>query len=219
MLESIEVKTAGTPDCSVIWLHGLGADGHDFEPLVPELQLDGVRSVRFVFPHAPVRPVTLNGGMPMRAWFDIYGLERDLRVDEAGIAGAQQQVGDLITREQDRGIPASRIALAGFSQGGSLAMTTGLSHSERLAGLIGLSCWVPRHLAAPSTAQASTPIFLAHGSVDPIVPVTYGRTSRDALLAAGANVTYREYAMAHKVCGTEIADLREFLLTIFPTNI
>lgn len=219
MLETIEVQTAGQPDCSVIWLHGLGADGHDFEPLVPELRLDGVRSVRFIFPHAPVRPVTVNGGMPMRAWFDVYGLERDLRVDEAGIVGAQQQVCELIAREQARGIPASRIALAGFSQGGSLAMTTGLIHGERLAGLIGLSCWIPKNFAALSTAQAATPIFLAHGSVDPVVPVSYGRASRDALQSAGADVTYREYAMAHQVCGTEIADLREFFLAIFPPSI
>lgn len=216
MLETVEAQTAGTPKHSVIWLHGLGADGHDFEPLVPELRLDGTLSVRFVFPHAPVRPVTLNGGMPMRAWFDVYGLERDLRVDEEGIAGARQQVCELIEREVDRGIAPAQIALAGFSQGGSLAMTTGLAHGETLAGLIGLSCWIPKNFSQPSAAQASTPIFLAHGSMDPVVPVDYGRASRDALQRSSATVTYHEYAMAHQVCATEIADLREFLLAIFP---
>lgn len=219
MLETIEVQTAGMPDCSVIWLHGLGADGHDFEPLVPQLRLDGVRSMRFVFPHAPVRPVTLNGGMPMRAWFDVYGLERDLRVDEAGIAAAQVEVRALVAREVERGIPASHIVLAGFSQGGSLAMTTGLAHDEPLAGLIGLSCWVPKAFVTPAPVQLSTPVFLAHGSMDPVVPVAYGRASRDALQQAGVAVTYREYAMAHQVCATEIADLRAFLLAIFPPSI
>lgn len=218
MLEAVEVQTAGTPENSVIWLHGLGADGHDFEPLVPELRLDGECSVRFVFPHAPVRPVTLNGGMPMRAWFDVYGLERDLRVDEAGIAGAQAQVEELIAREVDRGIPTDRIALAGFSQGGSLAMTTGLAHARTLAGLIGLSCWIPKKFSQPAPAQASTPMFLAHGSMDPVVPVEYGRASRDMLQQSGAAVTYREYTMAHQVCATEIADLRAFLLAIFLPN-
>lgn len=212
MLETVEIPAPGAHSATVIWLHGLGADGHDFEPVVPELRLPTGHGIRFVFPHAPVRPVTLNGGMAMRAWFDIYGLDRELRIDEAGIRAACDEVVKLVDREVERDIATERIVIAGFSQGGSLALVAALRLDRPLAGIIGLSCWLPRAFASVMPAQARTPVFLAHGTHDPVVGVDYGRESRDALIAAGMDLRWREYPMAHQVCLEEIADIRDFLL-------
>lgn len=218
MLETIEIQPASEAKASVIWLHGLGADGHDFEPIVPELRLPDTLGVRFIFPHAPVRPVTLNGGMPMRAWFDIYSLERDMRVDLEGIAQARSEVLSLVAREQARGIPASRIVIAGFSQGGSLALVTALGWKTPLAGIIGLSCWLPAAYMKVHEAQVRTPVFLAHGTFDPVVAVDYGRATHSALSEAGMTVDWHEYPMAHQVCAEQIADISSFLATALATS-
>jgi len=214
-LETIELETAGAPDAAVIWLHGLGADGHDFEPVVPELRLPGAARVRFVFPHAPVRPVTLNMGMPMRAWYDIYQLGGG-REDGEGIRASQSQLERLIARERARGVAAQRIVLAGFSQGGAIALHTGLRHGERLAGILALSTYLPLAdtLAAErSEANGALPVFLAHGDHDDIIPVERARQSHARLEALGYAVTWKEYPMPHAVCAPEIADIAAWLLT------
>jgi phospholipase/carboxylesterase len=214
-LETIELQTAAAPDAAVIWLHGLGADGHDFEPIVPELRLPATMRLRFVFPHAPVRPVTLNMGMPMRAWYDIYQLG-GTREDGEGIRASQAQVERLIARERARGVAAQRILLAGFSQGGAIALHTGLRHSEPLAGILALSTYLPLAgtLAAErSAANGALPVFMAHGSHDDIIPVERARQSRAHLEALGYPVAWREYPMPHAVCAPEIADIAGWLLT------
>ncbi|HET6725432.1 MAG TPA: alpha/beta fold hydrolase [Gammaproteobacteria bacterium] len=214
-LNAVEVNPAGEARHTIIWLHGLGADGHDFEPLVPELRLPDELAVRFVFPHAPVRPVTLNGGMPMRAWFDLTALDRTTRLDFDGLHASQQLVHDLIARENDRGVPTERIVLAGFSQGGAVALHTAPRYPQRLAGLIALSTFSLTNgsLAADaSTANRDLPVFMAHGRADPVVAPTLGATSRDALIAAGYEVDWHEYDMPHAVCPDEVADLRKWLL-------
>ncbi len=211
MLETIEVQPAVAVKATVIWLHGLGADGHDFEPIVPELRLPQRLGVRFIFPHAPVRPVTLNGGIPMRAWFDLYSLERDMRVDLDGIEQARSEVTALVAREQERGVPPSRIVIAGFSQGGSLALVTALGLETPLAGIIGMSCWLPAAYTKVHEAQKGTPVFLAHGTFDPVVAVDYGRATHAALTDAGMKVDWHEYPMAHQVCAEQIAHISSFL--------
>ena len=213
-IETIEVETGAAPRAAVIWLHGLGADGHDFEPIVPELDLPPAPAVRFVFPHAPAMPVTVNGGMVMRAWYDVYGLDGPRREDEAGIRASQARVEALLAREKARGVGAARIVLAGFSQGGAVALQTALRHAERLAGVLALSTYLP--LAATLPAEASpanrdVPVFMAHGSHDPIVPVDRATRSRDRLREAGYAVEWHEYPMAHAVCGEEIADVAAWL--------
>jgi phospholipase/carboxylesterase len=213
--QTVEVATGSEPSASVIWLHGLGADGHDFEPIVPELRLPGTLPLRFVFPHAPVRPVTLNGGMAMRAWYDIISLDRDGPVDAAGISESSALLESLIVREEQRGIDPDRIVLAGFSQGGAIAINTVLRAGRRLAGLMALSTW----LALPETLQgdsvdASTPVFMAHGRFDPMIPMQYGRSAADALVDAGFGVDWHDYPMAHAVCPQEIDDIRNWLLRI-----
>jgi phospholipase/carboxylesterase len=217
-LEAIEIETAPQPSASMIILHGLGADGNDFVPVAHELDLQRVGPVRFVFPHAPTRPVTLNGGYVMRAWYDIFGLDaRERREDEAGLRESQALVEGLIAREKSRGVPASRIVLAGFSQGCAMTLMTGLRHGERLAGLVGLSGYLPLAslLAAERhTANHDVPIFLAHGTQDPVIPIARARESRDALVAAGHAVEWHEYPMPHSVCGPEIADLNRWLLRV-----
>jgi phospholipase/carboxylesterase len=215
-LEAIEHETGPSPRASVIVLHGLGADGNDFVPVAHELDLDAVGPVRFVFPHAPTRPVTINGGYVMRAWYDILGLDSpQQREDEDGLRQSQALVEALIAREKARGIPAGRIVLAGFSQGCAMTLMTGLRHDERLAGLVGLSGYLP--LAAKAEAERhaanrATPIFLAHGTADPVIPIARARQSRDALIALGHPVEWHEYAMPHSVCAAEIADLDRWLL-------
>jgi len=213
LLSTVEVPSKGAARASVVWLHGLGADGHDFEPVVPELGVADL-GVRFVFPHAPVRPVTLNGGMPMRAWYDILGLDLKRREDEAGVLDSTARVARLIAREVERGIPPERIALAGFSQGGAIALHLGLRYAERLAGVVALSTWLPRTDTLDeeaAEANRKTPVFVAHGTMDPMVPVERGRAARLALEQRGYDVTYAEYPMQHQVCMEEIAAIGAFL--------
>ncbi|HEY6552326.1 MAG TPA: alpha/beta hydrolase-fold protein [Vicinamibacteria bacterium] len=201
----------------VILLHGLGADGHDFESIVSELRLPDALATRFVFPHAPVRPVTLNGGYRMRAWFDLFGLDRFSREDEAGIRQSAETAHRLIRREGARGISSDRIVLAGFSQGGAVALFAGLRYPERLAGILALSTYLPMaaSLAAEAhPANAALSIFMAHGTVDPVVALGLGEQSKDALLAQGLPVDWRTYRMPHSVSAEEIADIRTWLLEV-----
>ena len=214
-LETIEIETGPQPTASVIVLHGLGADGNDFVPICEELDLSSIGAVRFVFPHAPTRPVTINGGYVMRAWYDIAAPALDQREDEAGLRTSQAQVQALIARENARGVPSSRVVLAGFSQGCAITLLTGLRHAERLAGLVGLSGYLPlaaTTAAERSAANAGVPIFLAHGRFDPVVPIASAIASRDALLGLGYAVEWHEYPMQHAVCPPEIADLNRWLL-------
>lgn len=214
-LETVELQPQSTqPTAAVIWLHGLGADGHDFVPIVQELARLGIPPIRFVFPHAPQIPVTINGGYVMRAWYDILGTDLVRREDEAGIRASQAQVQQLIAREVADGIPRSRIVLAGFSQGGAITLHTGLREAEPLAGLIALSTYLPLadlFAAERHTATVSTPIFMAHGSEDPIVPLARAVASRDALTSLGHPVEWHEYPMPHSVCGEEVEAIAEFL--------
>ncbi len=209
-----EIETGPNPIGSVIWLHGLGADGHDFVPIVPELGVAGDAPLRFVFPHAPVRPVTLNGGYPMRAWYDLYGLDRRAREDEDGMRASSELVETFIAREADRGIAAAHVVLAGFSQGGAMALYCGLRHESRLAGLIALSCYLPlaqRLAAERATANRNVPIFMAHGAADPVVPFALGTESRSLLTAAGYTVDWHEYPMPHSVSSAEVAAIGAWL--------
>jgi phospholipase/carboxylesterase len=213
-LPSVEHETATPPRYSVIWLHGLGADGNDFAPIVPQLVDPAWPPLRFVFPHAPVRPVTINNGMSMRAWYDIAAFDLHARQDEAGMRASIDEVAALIEREHSRGMPSERIVLAGFSQGGAIALAAGLRHTDKLAGIVALSTYVPlRESLADerSAANAATPIFWGHGSHDPVVAVQRGSESRDLLQALGYTVDWHTYPMAHAVCAEEIADLRGWL--------
>lgn len=216
-LDAIELATGDTPTASLIILHGLGADGQDFVPVADELDLSAVGPVRFVFPHAPVIPVTINGGYPMRAWYDILGHDLVRREDEAGLRASQVEVEALIERERARGIPASRIVLMGFSQGCAMTLMTGLRHAETLAGLVGLSGYLPLAETAAAerhAANLATPIFMAHGQHDDIVPISRATASRDALQALGYEVEWHDYAMPHSVCMEEIVDLNRWLLRV-----
>ena len=212
-LETVERDTGAPVAASVIWLHGLGADGHDFESIVPELRIHGT-ALRFVFPHAPIRPVTLNGGMAMRAWFDVIGLDSESRQDEDGIRDAQRQVHALIRRENERGIDAGRILLAGFSQGGAVALHTALRYEQRLAGVIGLSTFLPLEWTIDEEAHQANrqiPVFLAHGSQDPLVDPSLGESTRTFLRERGYDVDWHGYSMAHAVCPEEISDIRNWM--------
>lgn len=208
LLPAIEVETRDNPEFSVIWLHGLGADGSDFVPVVAELGLDAGPAVRFIFPHAPVIPVTCNGGYEMRAWYDIISLERnDRRVDEAGIMASRQAIGRLIVRENERGMASDRIFLAGFSQGGAVAYTTALTYPEKLAGVIALSTYLPnssRVAEEASEANKAIPVFAAHGREDHVLSIELGRAARDFLVHHGYRVQWLEYLMPHAVCPEEI---------------
>lgn len=214
LLETIERETGANPQWAVIWLHGLGADGNDFAPIVPELVRKHWPAIRFVFPHAPVRAVTINGGARMRAWYDIVGMDLASRADTAGVAESIAQVNALIEREVARGIPAERIIVAGFSQGGAVALSLGLRRSQPLAGLVAMSTYLPdpdnagSHLAAGATAQ---PVFFAHGSADPVVPLGLGEQSMAALRVLGFALQSHRYPMAHQVCGEEIKDLADWI--------
>ena len=209
-LETIEIDPAETPSGTVIWLHGLGADGHDFEPIVPELNLDV--PIRFVFPHAPKRSVTINGGMEMRAWYDIDPGSPLSGTDEIRMSAAAVQ--DLVDAENNKGIPTDRIVLAGFSQGGVVALHLGLRTESRFAGLMALSTYVHDHEnvgTEVSFVSIDTPIFMAHGIADPMIPITRAVTSREALTALNYQVDWREYGMGHHVCPEELVDIKGFL--------
>lgn len=212
--QGVEITTGEAPEFSVIWLHGLGADGHDFVPVVPQLNLGSQPAVRFVFPHAPVIPVTLNGGMPMRAWYDIRSISNRRDQDEKGILRAGEMVLAMIAREEARGVAPSRIVLAGFSQGGAVALYAALRFPHRLAGLIALSSYLlfPERLATEvSAANRDLPVFLGHGTMDPVVPFAMGQASRAELQALGYPLTWREYVMPHSVCMEEITDIGQWL--------
>ncbi|GAA5236181.1 carboxylesterase [Verticiella sediminum] len=214
LLEAIEIQTGPNPQRAVIWLHGLGADGRDFAPIVPELDLAGVPDVRFVFPHAPVMPVTINGGMAMRAWYDIVGSDLVRREDADGILASQAAVEALLAREQERGIDAGHIVLAGFSQGCAMTLQTGLRYGKTLAGLVALSGYLPLAdtlAAEASPANKATPIFMAHGIHDPVVALERAESSRAALERLGYAVEWHTYPMPHSVHPQEIQDLGSFL--------
>jgi len=214
--ETVEIESGANPVGSVIWLHGLGADGHDFEPIVPELRLPAELPLRFVFPHAPVRPVTINGGVAMRAWYDIVSLDATGRADAEGVRESTALLEALVERERERGVDAARIVVAGFSQGGAIAINAALRAEERLAGLMALSTYIalPGELV-DSKASREMPVFMAHGSFDPMLPVGWGRTSADKLMEAGFNVEWHDYPMAHAVCPQEIEDIRTWLLQVY----
>lgn len=210
LLETIERDTGPDPRWAVIWLHGLGADGNDFVPLVPELVRREWPPIRFVFPHAPVRPVTINGGAPMRAWYDIRELDLANRADEQGVAESVAQVEALIAREGERGIPPGRIILAGFSQGGAVTLAAGLRRREPLAGLVALSTYMPAAQGAQAAlveGASRQPVFMAHGSEDPVVPYLAGKQSAGLLRRLGFEVDWHVYPMQHSVSGEEVRDL------------
>ena len=217
--EGVEIETGRNPQAAVIWLHGLGADGHDFEPIVPELVQRSERALRFVFPHAPMRPVTLNAGYVMRAWYDIIAIDRRAAEDESGIRASQALITELIRRENGRGIATERIVLAGFSQGGAMALYSGTRYPERLAGIIGLSCYqllAGRFAAERDPANQATPIFLAHGTEDPVVPPALGEATCRQLQEAGYTVEWHAYSMPHSVCPQEVADIAAWLRRVLP---
>ena len=211
LLETIEIESAPAPRASVIWMHGLGADGNDFAPLAQEIDLPF--GLRYIFPHAPMMPVSINGGYVMRAWYDISDAAIR-REDETGVRASQRSVEALLAREKARGIAANRIVLAGFSQGGAIALHTGLRHAERLAGIMALSSYVPiadKLAAEASAANREVPIFMAHGTHDPMIAIARARESRDLLLRQGYAPEWNEYRMEHSVCPQEIADLAGWL--------
>ncbi len=223
LLEAVEIQTGKKPEASIIWMHGLGADGNDFVPVVNELDLTGAPAVRFVFPHAPMRAVTINNGYVMRAWYDV-SLEdlagNSRRADERGVRESQGQIELLIERERARGIAAQRVVLAGFSQGGAIALQTGLRHDERLAGIMALSTYLPLAESLPgeaAPANKATPIFMAHGTFDPVVPYAMGAGSLTYLSALGYRTEWHEYPMQHSVCPEEIHDIGAWLRDVVTT--
>ncbi len=214
LLEHIQIETNDHPDIAIIWMHGLGADGNDFVPMVRELDLTGLPGIRFIFPHANTMPVTISNGYVMRSWYDITGLELGRREDENGLRASQKDIEAFIEREKARGIPASRIILAGFSQGCAMAIQTGLRHPEPLAGLLCLSGYVPlsANVATErSDAGKSTPIFMAHGRYDNVVPFNRAEASRDLLVSLGYQVEWHEYAMQHTLCLEEVQHISAWL--------
>lgn len=222
LLPLIQIETAPQPNAAVIWLHGLGADGHDFAGLVPELDLAGCPAIRFIFPHAPAIPVTVNGGYVMPAWYDIFGANLVDRQDTAGIRASAQAVAALIEREMARGIPAHRIVLAGFSQGCAMALHTGLRFPHTLAGIMALSGYLPladQFAAERTAANAHTPIFMAHGSQDPVVVPARGEASRDLLASLGYPVQWHSYPMPHNLHPREVADIAIFLKQVLAHNV
>ena len=217
MLDIIEAESGPDPTATILILHGLGSDGNDFVPIADELQLDAVGPVRFIFPHAPQMPVSINNGMRMRAWYDVLGFDEDAPQDEPGLRRSQQIVEGLLKREKERGIPADRIVLGGFSQGCAVSLLTGLRHPERLAGIMALSGYLPladKTAAERSSASLGTPIFLAHGTHDEVVALDRAESSRDALQALGYQVEWHEYVMGHAVSPVEIAELNAWLLRV-----
>ena len=218
--DAVILSPAGRPaDAAVIWLHGLGADGRDFVPLVPELRLPPQAAIRFVFPHASVRPVTVNAGYSMRAWYDIKSLTPEGRDDEEGIRESAQRIEAYITRERVQGIASQRIVLAGFSQGGAIALYTGLRHDEPLGGILALSTYLPLRSqlsAEASVANRKVPILMCHGVRDAVVSLPFGAQSRDAIVAAGHAIDWREYPMEHSLCPAEVVDMAGWLKARLP---
>jgi phospholipase/carboxylesterase len=219
LLDTVEHETGPQPQWSVLWLHGLGADGNDFAPIVPELVRRGWPAIRFVFPHAPVRAVTINGGARMRAWYDIRDMNLANRADSEGVAESVAQVEALIAREAERGIGPERVLLAGFSQGGAVTLAAGIARAQPLAGLVALSTYLPM---SPAQAQSvlraeasSQPVFMAHGQFDPVVPCAGGEMSAAALKQFGFEVQWHRYPMQHSVCAEEIRDLGDWLSVRF----
>ena len=220
-LEAIEIETTASPTASIVWMHGLGADGHDFVDIVPELSLPARPGVRFVFPHAPMRPVTINGGYIMRAWYDIRDDGGVRREDPAGVRASQKSIEALIEREKARGVPSRAIVLAGFSQGGAMALHTSLRQGERLAGVMALSCSLPLAdaLAAEAgPANRDVPIFMAHGTHDPMIPMARAVRAREILTGLGYRLEWHEYPMPHSVCLEEIRDISAWLTTVLPRS-
>jgi phospholipase/carboxylesterase len=218
MLETVEQSTRPRVAWSVLWLHGLGADGHDFAPIVPELLRPEWPGIRFVFPHAPVRPVTINGGVPMRAWYDIRSLSADDRADESGVRESMREIDALIARERDRGVPAERVLLVGFSQGGAMALASGLRRQAAVAGIAALSAYLPlgsKTAEEMTGAGKDTPVFMAHGTQDPVVAPAWGSRSRDAMKELGVKVEWRTYPMAHAVHPQEVRDLGDWMSARF----
>lgn len=212
LLSAVEVTTGTNPDISIIWLHGLGADGNDFVPIVSQIKLSA--SVKFIFPHAPIQPVTINGGYKMRAWYDIHYQDLVFKEDEKGLRNSQQLIEDWIAHERNRGIAPSRIFLAGFSQGGAIALQTGLRYTESLGGILALSTYLPLSSTLQSEANMNNkniPIFMAHGIQDPIVPLFLALGSRQHLEKLGYQVNWHEYLMPHSVCEDEIEDIEQWL--------
>ena len=217
LLECVEHETGPAPTHSVIWLHGLGADGHDFAPIVPELRLPAGKAVRFIFPHATSQPVTINGGMAMRSWYDILTPQLVKREDETGIRVSEQAILALIAREIARGVPSANIVLAGFSQGCAMTLHTGIRVPFKLAGLMGLSGYLPLGDLAQAEHQSAnldTPVFLAHGTYDPVVAPERAETSRAKLQELGYKVQWHTYPMPHSVCPEEISDISQFLQSV-----
>lgn len=214
---SIEITPNVPAMGSVIWLHGLGADGHDFASIVPQLHLPAHLPLRFVFPHAPLRPVTINNGYIMRAWFDIYSMQIDQRIDQAGMADSVNLLSQLIRNEHDKGMPAEKIILGGFSQGAVIALTAGLSYPQKLAGVIALSGYLPNAtqvLMNKSQANQTIPVFLAHGVEDTVVPFALGQATAAVLEKHGILVAWHSYRMPHSVCATEVNDIAEWLRSV-----
>ena len=224
LLESVEVATGPNPSATVIWMHGLGADGYDFVPIVKELDVNTLPGladgVRFIFPHAPMRPVTINNGMVMRAWYDIKVVDLVRQEDDAGLRASQMECEKLIANEVARGIPERRIVVGGFSQGGAVTLQAGLRHVEPLAGLMVLSSYLPLAgsvAAEASTASKNVPIFMTHGTHDPVIAIARATASRDQLKQLGYSIAWHEYPMEHSVCMEEIRDLREWLGRVLGT--
>ena len=216
LLETVEIESGANPTAAVIWMHGLGADANDFVPIVKELDLSDCPTIRFVFPNAPQIPVTLNGGYIMRAWYDIAAAGTDInkREDETGLRQSQQQINALIARENARGIPTDKIILAGFSQGCAMSFQTGLRHPQKLAGIMGLSGYVPlaeKVATERHAANQDTPIFLVHGTSDPVIPIQRAQQSRDLLLSLGYSIEWHDYWMQHSVSPQEIIDIGNWL--------
>jgi len=212
--DAVVLAPAAPAAASVIWLHGLGADGHDFVPIVPELKLPAEPAVRFIFPHAPIRPVTLNNGMRMRAWYDLRTLTAEGRADESGIRESAARLGEYVARERAAGVASTRIVVAGFSQGGAVALHAGLRHAEPLGGILALSSYLALAASLPaerSESNRATPILMCHGLYDPVLSHSLGVMSRDALQALGYKVEWKEYPMQHQVCLPEIQDVSRWL--------
>lgn len=214
MLESITLNPPSPATACVIWMHGLGADGNDFVPMVPELDLPPEHSVRFVFPNAPTMPVTINGGYVMRAWYDITSAEIDKRADEAGVRKSQLAIGELIADQSAQGIASERIVLAGFSQGGVIALQTGLRYPEKLGGIMALSTYLAcaESLGVEaSSGNRQIPILMVHGATDPVIPIALAKRSKARLETHGYKINWHEYGMPHSVCAEEVVDIAAFL--------